>query len=44
MTRDPHVTQRPGWSSLATSVSTLTTGSQATVSLRFAGLIAEGTE
>src|SRR5258708_7126784 len=32
-----HVTQRPGWSCLATSVSTLTTGEQATVDFRLAG-------
>src|SRR5882672_8728634 len=36
------VTQRPGCSSLATSVSTLTIGSQATASLRSAGLVIRG--
>src|SRR5437763_5415897 len=41
-----YVTQRPGWSSFATSVSTLTVGSQATAilrsGLRSTGLVATG--
>src|SRR5947199_1474203 len=43
--RDFQVTQRPGCSSFATSVSTLTVGSQATAILRsaLAGLVGAGT-
>src|SRR5947207_16020107 len=39
---ESQVTQRPGCSSFATSVNTLTTGSQATVALRSLAFIVEG--
>src|SRR5260370_776210 len=44
MTDSSQVTQRPGWSCLATSVNTLTTGSHATVTLRSPDFSKEGAE